>query len=71
MTKRQKQETPEITSDKTQEPEYSLDKLRENCKELFDVPAHVFDGAMCGITGEFTVREAKSKIEKWAKKEVV
>lgn len=49
---------------------YTKTKLRENCRQLFGVPASTFDGATHGLTGQFTVEEIKSRIETWEKEGV-
>ena len=55
----------------SQEPKFTLGKLRENCKKIFGVTQSTFDGATYGIEGEeFTVAEIKKTIEEWKRKEV-
>lgn len=55
---------------KNSENKYGLDNLRKNCLTLFNVSTSVFDGAVTGLTGEYTISEAKNIIEKWKTKEV-
>lgn len=59
------------TSDKTgAAPKYTLEKLRANCRALFNVSTSTFDGATHGLTGKFTVEEMRTHIEAWKRKEV-
>ena len=58
------------TAVKVSEKKYGLDDLRKNCLTLFNVSTSVFDGAVTGLTGEYTVSEIKNIIEKWKAKEV-
>jgi len=68
MAKQKTGDTVEATA--ANEPKYSLDVLQKHCRKLFGVPTVVFVGATTGMTGEYTVEEIKSIIEKWCKKEV-
>lgn len=52
------------------ESRYSVETLRRSCVELFGVTTAVFDGAVYGKSGKYTVKEMKSIIEKWENKEV-
>lgn len=58
------------TETKVYEKKYGLDNLRKNCLTLFNVSTSVFDGAVTGLTGEYTISEVKNIIEKWKVKEV-
>lgn len=49
---------------------YTVEKLQENCRELFGVSASTFAGATYGMTGTYTVEEMKAHIEAWRKKGV-
>ncbi len=49
---------------------YRLDDLRKNCLALFNVTVSTFDGAVTGLTGEYTISEIKNIINKWKTKEV-
>ena len=49
---------------------FSLEKLRENCGELFKVSPSTFDGAVYGLDGEFTVEEMRTAIKKWQETQV-
>lgn len=51
-------------------PKFSIATLRKNCVKIFGVSSSTFDGATHGIDGEYTVKEMKSVIDKWHKKEV-
>lgn len=62
--------TAEIKTVKTSVPKFSIEKLRENCQNLFNVSVSTFDGAVYGKSGEFTVSEMKGIISKWKKEEV-
>jgi len=60
-----------------QVPKFSIERLRQNCLELFGVTSSTYDGAVHKLEGEFTVEQMKSHIKKWqgatvcpAKKEV-
>lgn len=44
---------------------FPLAKLRENCRQLFNVSASTFDGATYGMAGQFTVEEIKAHIKVW------
>lgn len=52
------------------EAKFSIEKLRANCRKLFGVSSCVFAGATAGMTGEYTIEEIKTHIEKWRRKEV-
>ena len=58
------------TNTKDSEKKYGLGELRKNCLTLFDVSTSVFDGAVTGLTGEYTISEVKNIILKWKAKEV-
>lgn len=50
-------------------PKFSVERLGENCRQLFGVSSCTYAGATHGLTGEYTVEEMKAHIEKWRKKE--
>lgn len=50
--------------------EYAVEKLRENCRELFGVSTSTFAGATYGMTGKYTVEDMRAHIEAWKKKGV-
>lgn len=52
------------------EPKFTVEKLGENCHQLFGVSSCTFAGATHGMTGEYTVAEMKAHIEKWRRTEV-
>jgi len=58
------------TETKVSEKKYGLDDLKKNCLTLFNVSTSVFDGAVMGLKGEYTVSEIKNVISKWKAKEV-
>lgn len=49
---------------------YTVEKLRENCRQLFGVSTSTFAGATYGMTGTYTVDEMRTHIEEWGKKGV-
>ncbi len=53
------------------EKKYNLGDLRKNCLELFNVSTSVFDGAVMGLVGKYTISEIKNIITKWKDKEVL
>ena len=71
MTKKKEEPKPEVQDIVAQsEPVFSVERLKENCVKLFGVSQSTFDGAAYGLSGEYTVKEMKSLIEKWKTKEV-
>ena len=65
--------TPEAAGDKKPQAtatKFPIEKLAANCRRLFGVSSCVFAGATHGLTGDYTVEEMKSRIEKWKKQEV-
>lgn len=54
----------------TEEPKFPISKLRENARNLFKVSVATFDGATCGLSGDYSVKEMKTIIENWAKKPI-
>ncbi len=55
---------------KAEASKFTIDKLRENCRQLFGVSTSTFAGATHGLTGTFTVEEMKAHIDEWGKKGV-
>lgn len=53
-------------------PKFSVERLAEDCRELFGVPLHGFIGAFNSQPedAEYTIAEAREIINKWNKKEV-
>nr|DAG87052.1 MAG TPA: hypothetical protein [Caudoviricetes sp.] len=51
-------------------PKYAVEKLQENCRQLFGVSTSTFAGATYGMTGKYTVEEMRAHIEAWQKREV-
>lgn len=49
---------------------FTVEKLRENCRQLFGVSTSTFTGATYGMTGKYTVEEMRSHIKKWGEKGV-
>lgn len=53
-------------SEKKQETKFKIEKLRQNCMQLFRVSTSTFDGAMYGTKAtEMTINEADAVINKW------
>ncbi len=48
-------------------PAFPLPKLREHCRELFDVSVSTFDGATFNLDagGSYTVEDVKKTIKSW------
>ena len=51
-------------------PQYTIEKLRANCRKLFGVSTSTFAGATYGMTGKYTVEDLSAHIEAWKKKGV-
>lgn len=49
---------------------FPIEKLQGNCRKLFGVSSCTFAGATAGMTGEYTIEEIKTHIEKWRRTEV-
>lgn len=49
---------------------YTVEKLQENCRQLFGVSTSTFAGATYGMTGTYTVEEMRVHLETWKKKGV-
>lgn len=57
-----------LTSDSIPENErkYKVEKLRENCMQLFGITTSTFDGAFYGSKEtEMTISEANATVNKW------
>ena len=50
---------------KKEAPKFTLERLRQNCMDLFGVTSSTYDGAVCGLSGTFTVDEMKKHIKVW------
>jgi hypothetical protein len=48
-------------------PKFKLERLRQDCLQIFGVTTSTFDGATCGKSGEYTIDEAKKIIDGWLK----
>lgn len=57
------------TTEKTAKsaPVFPLPKLREHCRELFDISASTFDGATFNLDADgcYTVEDVKKTIKNW------
>lgn len=51
-------------------PKYAIEKLQENCRQLFGVSTSTFAGATFDMTGKYTVEEMRAHIDAWKKREV-
>ncbi len=73
MTKSKENENTEKSTNtvKAAVPKYTLEKLRENCMELFCVSKSTFDGAAYGLDGCYTVNDMRKIINNWYSKEVI
>lgn len=60
----------EATAKSKTPQKFTVEKLRENCRQLFGVSTSTFAGATYGMTGKYTVEEMKAHIEEWGKKGV-
>lgn len=49
---------------------YPIEKLKQNCRQLFGISESAFAGVVYGLTGEYTIEEMKFHIETWKKKGV-
>lgn len=60
------------TKPQTSKPaaKFPIKKLQANCRKLFGVSTCTFAGATAGMTGEYTIDEIKTHIEKWCRTEV-
>lgn len=71
MTKKKEGSNSEVQcAPAAHEPEFPIEKLRENCTRLFGVSVSTFDGAAYGLNRKYTVGEMKLAIQKWKDKEV-
>ena len=64
MANKKELKKPDITK------KFTLEKLKQNCRELFGVSTSTFSGATYGMTAKYTVEEMKKHIEDWKKKGV-
>lgn len=64
--------TPEKVKAAEEEPKFTLDKLRENSYQLFGVSECTFVGATTELAESdlYSVKEIKTVIKEWQKKEV-
>lgn len=68
MATKTKSKTIEKAEKKPQK--YSIEKLQANCHRIFGISTSAFAGATYGLTGDYTVDEIKTHIQKWSKKGV-
>lgn len=66
-TKKKAANTAEVVAKTATEPKFTVEKLRENCRQLFGVSTSTFAGATYGMTGKYTVAQMKAHIEAWGK----
>jgi hypothetical protein len=53
------------------EPEFTIERLREDCMKLFGVTACCYDAAVSTLEGKFTLKAMKAHIEEWKVKPAV
>lgn len=72
MTSKEKSTTAVESSDvkKPKSQVFTIERLRQNCLDLFGVTVSTFDGATHNLTGLFTVEEMKAKIKVWQEKPI-
>lgn len=70
MKMKKEEPKPEVQTAAAPAPKFTLEKLRNSCRELFKITQSTFDGATHGLSGEYTVSEMKSVIAAWQRKEV-
>lgn len=51
-------------------PKFTVERLGQECRKLFDVSQCVYAGATYGLEGEYTVEEMRARIENWKQMEV-
>lgn len=52
------------------EKKFKVEKLRENCMQLFHITTSTFDGAFYNVHAtELSIREARKIIDRWLGKE--
>ncbi len=70
---KKKEETP-VTENtgvlEKEEPKFTIEELKDRSFSLFGVSSSTYVGATSGLKGKYTVRELKSIISGWLKKEV-
>ncbi len=59
-----------VTGKAESAPKFPIEKLKENCLNLFGVSTSTFVGATYGMVGKYTVEEMKTHIETWKKEAV-
>lgn len=52
-----------------EDAKYPLERLKQDCLELFGVTTATFVGATAGLEGEFSVAGVKKRIDDWKTKE--
>lgn len=69
-----KQNDSEVSAKKENDtggtPKFSVERLKKDAFELFGVSQSTYAGATYNLSGEYTVEEMRSHINKWLKKEV-
>ncbi|MDR1753315.1 MAG: hypothetical protein LBR74_00185 [Eubacterium sp.] len=66
-----KNKTPEISTepgsvkDLAGSQTFALERMQRDCLKLFGISKSTFAGASLGLTGEFTIKEIREKINKW------
>lgn len=67
---KQKQPTKAVKPTKPTAQKFSIEKLRQNCTQLFNVSGSTFAGVTYGLEGSYSVEEMKQIIEEWRKEGV-
>ena len=49
------------------EPVFTIEQLRPDCRTLFGVSVSTYDGATATLSGEYTVQQMREHIETWLK----
>ena len=74
--KQEKNDTQEVAVSPPPKPKpaaekkFTKERLRRDCRALFDVDESAFDGALHGRGGEISVGEAKAVIKAWRDRKI-
>jgi len=60
----------EKTTENSVPPKFTLERLRQDCLQIFGVTTSTFDGAASGLDGKFTIDEIKTRIKEWQEKPI-
>jgi len=56
---------PPAPPPESEAPKFSIERLRQDCAELFKISVSTYDGATYGKQGDYTVEEMRGVIDKW------